>query len=91
MDHGEEMRDFVDTAAIIANLDLVISIDSAAAHLAGAMGTSVWLMLPYSADWRWMNDREDCPWYPTMKLFRQSSTGDWPGVTQRVATALKTL
>jgi tetratricopeptide (TPR) repeat protein len=88
IDHGDAMKDFADTAAIISNLDLVITIDSAAAHLAGAMGKPVWVMLPYSADWRWMNDRDDCPWYPMMKLFRQSSVGDWAGVTQRVAAAL---
>jgi len=89
IDHGDEMKDFADTAAIIAHLDLVITIDSAAAHLAGAMAKPVWVMLPVSADWRWMNDRDDCPWYPTMKLFRQSSLADWAGVTQRVAAALR--
>ncbi len=88
INHAEEMGDFADTAAIIANLDLVITIDSAVAHLAGAMGKPVWVMLPYSADWRWMIDRDDCPWYPTMRLFRQSAIGDWEGVTRRVAAAL---
>lgn len=88
VDHAEEMRDFADTAAIIANLDLVITIDSAVAHLAGAMGKPVWVMLPYSADWRWMIDRDDCPWYPTMKLFRQSSIGDWAGVMLRISAGL---
>ncbi|AZP11301.1 tetratricopeptide repeat protein [Undibacterium parvum] len=90
--YGAELEDFADTAALIANLDLVISVDTAVAHLAGAMGKTCWLLLPdYRADWRWLTDRQDTPWYPSMRLFRQSRGGDWPAVIQRVATALQEL
>ena len=83
-----EIDDFADTAAIIANLDLVISVDTAVAHLAGALGRPVWLLLPFVGEWRWLLDREDSPWYPTMRLFRQKAPGDWPGIVERVAEAL---
>lgn len=76
-DAGGALDDFADTAALVANLDLVISVDSAPAHLAAAMGKSVWLLLPHAPDWRWMLDRTDSPWYPTMRLYRQSAAGDW--------------
>jgi hypothetical protein len=79
---------FVDSAAVIANLDLVITSDSALCHLAGAMGAPVWVALPYAPDWRWLLDREDSPWYPTMRLFRQQSRGDWSRVFQEIVTAL---
>ena len=72
-------------------LDLVISIDTAVAHLAGAMGKPVWVLLPFHADWRWMLNREDSPWYPTMRLFRQNKIGDWEDVFQRVADELSGL
>ena len=85
---GDELADFADTAAIIENLDLVISVDTAVLHLAGAMGKDVWALLPFDADWRWLRDRADSPWYPTMKLFRQSSPGDWAGVFDCVAAEL---
>lgn len=80
---------FVDTAAVIANLDIVISIDSAVAHLAAALGKPVWLILPYAHDWRWLMDREDSPWYPNVRLFRQHKEGDWKAVMRRVADELK--
>ena len=70
-------RDLVDTAAMIANLDLVISVDTMAAHLAGAIGVPVWTLLHFESDWRWLVGREDSPWYPSMRLFRQSASGDW--------------
>jgi Flp pilus assembly protein TadD len=89
VDHSQELRDFTDTAAIVATLDLVISIDSGVAHLAGAMGKPTWVMLPFSADWRWMSDREDCPWYPTVRLFRQSQAGQWDDVAAKAADALR--
>ena len=79
---------FMDTAAIIRNLDLVIAVDTAVAHLAGALAAPVWLALNYSPDWRWLVDRADTPWYPTMRLFRQQRPGDWPGVFREMAKAL---
>jgi hypothetical protein len=81
--------DIIDTAAIIINLDLVITVDTLAAHLAGALGRPVWLMLPYAADWRWMLGRSDSPWYPTMRIFRQSSPDNWTQVIDQIAAALK--
>jgi Tfp pilus assembly protein PilF len=86
--HGETLGDFADTAALVANLDLVVSVDTSVAHLAGAMGKPVWLLLPFTPDWRWLLGREDSPWYPSARLFRQSRAGDWEGVIQRVAQAL---
>ncbi|MBW8039424.1 MAG: tetratricopeptide repeat protein [Planctomycetes bacterium] len=88
---AEEFEDFADTAAVIENLDLVISVDTAIVHLAGAMGKSVWTLLPFAPDWRWMLDRDDSPWYPTMRLFRQEQSGDWETVFARVAQQLKVL
>ena len=79
---------FADLAAIIANLDLVISIDSAVAHLAGAMAMPVWTMVLRESEWRWLRDRDDSPWYPTMRLFRQGNRGNWPEVIARMAEAL---
>jgi tetratricopeptide (TPR) repeat protein len=79
---------FMDTAAVMKNLDLVISCDSAPAHLAGALGVPVWLALPFSPDWRWLLEREDSPWYPTMRLFRQPRPGAWEPLVQRMAEAL---
>ena len=86
---GPELESFADTAAVIDGLDLVICIDTAIAHLAGALGKPVWLLLPKVADFRWMQDREDSPWYPTMRLFRQETAGDWNGVVGRVAEGLR--
>jgi tetratricopeptide (TPR) repeat protein len=79
---------FMDTAAIIANLDLVITSDTSIPHLAGALGVPVWLALPRLPEWRWMLDRDDSPWYPTMRLFRQKSEDDWAGVFREIRTAL---
>jgi len=87
----EDLVDFADTAAVIENLDLVITIDTAVAHLAGAMGKPVWLLLPLVPDWRWLIEREDSPWYPSMRLFRQSERGNWSGVIERVARELRAL
>ena len=86
---GHEITDFMDTAAIIANLDAVVTIDTAVGHLAGAMGKPVSIVLPYSPDWRWLLDRDDSPWYPTARLFRQSAPGQWAPVVARVADALR--
>jgi Flp pilus assembly protein TadD len=82
--------DFEETAALIANLDLVITVDTAVAHLAGALGRPVWILLPYAADWRWLTGRDDSPWYPSAKLFRQRRPGDWGEVMDRVRKALET-
>lgn len=83
------IADLADTAARIEPLDLVIAVDTAAVHLAGAMGKRVWALLPFWPDWRWGLERRDCPWYPTMRLFRQSRPGDWPGVLAEVRAALE--
>jgi tetratricopeptide (TPR) repeat protein len=79
---------FADTAAAVDTLDLVISVDTSVAHLAGALGRPVWVLLPYALDWRWMRDREDSPWYPTMRLFRQQKPRAWDGVIARAAAEL---
>src|SRR5476649_2395300 len=86
--HAAQLTDFAETAALIAQLDLVISVDTSVAHLAAAMGKPVWLLLAYAPDWRWLLERDDSPWYPTMRLFRQSVRGDWDGVVAEVAHAL---
>jgi ADP-heptose:LPS heptosyltransferase len=87
-DFTDQLQDFSDTASLIENLDLIITVDTAVAHLAGAMGKPVWTLLPYAADWRWLLDREDSPWYPTMRLFRQPALGDWESVMARLASNL---
>jgi len=86
-----DCRDFSDTAALVANLDLVISVDTSVAHLAGAMGKPVWLLNRFDSCWRWLQNREESPWYPTMKIFRQTASGDWTDVVERIKTLLKTL
>lgn len=88
-DLGAQIADFADTAAVIENLDLVVSVDTAMVHLAGAMWKPVWTLLPISPDWRWMLEREDSPWYPSMKLFRQTTAGDWASVIENVKSALE--
>ena len=89
IDLGDELKDFANVAAIVANLDLVISIDSAIAHLAGALGKPVWILLNKGCDWRWFLEREDSPWYPTARLFRQTSSGEWQDVVKRVELELR--
>jgi ADP-heptose:LPS heptosyltransferase len=90
-DAGAHLSDMSDTAALIAELDLVISVDSAMCHLAGALGAPVWTLINAAPDWRWMLNRADSPWYPTMRLFRQPRPGDWAGVADQVREALASL
>jgi tetratricopeptide (TPR) repeat protein len=85
---GPELQSFVDTAALIEHLDLVISVDTSVAHLAGALGRPVWILLPYVPDWRWLLDRDDSPWYPTARLFRQSQTREWHSVIDEARRVL---
>ena len=89
IDLSDNLNDFADTAAVISQLDLVISVDTAVAHLAGALGKPVWILLSFMPDWRWLLEREDSPWYPTARLFRQQTLGDWEGVCDRIKTALQ--
>ena len=89
IDLGTDISDFADTAAIIANLDLVISVDTSVAHLAGALGKPIWLLVYHPTEWRWLLDREDSPWYPTMRLFRQGSDRDWRPVLRRLIAELR--
>lgn len=87
-DRMGEITDFADTAGLVAGMDLVIAVDTAVAHLAGAMGKPVWMLSRYMGCWRWLRDRDDSPWYPTMRIFRQRSSGDWGGVLAEVRAAL---
>ena len=89
IDLGADFSDFSDTASAIAEMDLVISVDTSTAHLTGALGKMGWILLPWIPDWRWLLDRKDTPWYPTMRLFRQTSLGDWTSTFQQVYHALK--
>jgi hypothetical protein len=82
------LKDFSDTAGLVGNLDLVISVDTATAHLTGALGKPVWILNRFDTDWRWLLDREDSPWYPTARLFRQDDTREWDNVIARVNAAL---
>ena len=86
--HFADLHDFADTAALIALMDLVITVDTSVAHLAGALGRPVWIMLPFAADFRWLRDRADSPWYPSARLFRQTSPGDWAPVIAEITAAL---
>jgi hypothetical protein len=85
------LRDFADTAAAVACLDLVVTVDTSVAHVAGAVGAPVWVLVPKAPDWRWLLERDDSPWYPTMRLFRQSKESDWRPVLARVAQELRKL
>jgi ADP-heptose:LPS heptosyltransferase len=82
------LTDFVETAALVRCLDLVVTVDTSVAHLAAALGRPTWILLPYTPDYRWLLDREDSPWYPTVRLFRQDNTRDYGGVIGRVRNEL---
>ena len=86
---GDDLKDFSDTAAVVDLLDLVITVDTSVAHLAGAMGKPVWIMLPFNSDWRWLVDRDDSPWYPTVRLFRQHDPRSWDDVISSLQAALE--
>jgi hypothetical protein len=88
VDAGGRLETLADTTAIIAGLDLVITVDTSIAHLAGAMGKPIWVLLPFCPDFRWLIERDDSPWYPSARLFRQTAAGDWAGVVKRVSEAL---
>ncbi len=88
LDPAPDMGNFEDTAALVSCLDLVISVDTSVCHLAGALGKPVWTLLPFAPDWRWLLERNDTPWYPSMRLFRQPQTGDWQSVVSVVRQAL---
>ncbi|MEC9454076.1 MAG: tetratricopeptide repeat-containing glycosyltransferase family protein [Pseudomonadota bacterium] len=88
-DHAPDLQDFADTAALVSALDLVISVDTSVCHLAGALGKPCWVVIPYTPDWRWLMQREDSPWYPSLRLFRQERFGDWPGVFECLSQALE--
>jgi Flp pilus assembly protein TadD len=91
LNFGSHLTNYAETAALIANLDLVISVDTSVVHLAGALGRPAWVLLPHAPDWRWLLDREDTPWYRSVRLFRQAERGDWVGVLAKVAAALTEL
>ena len=89
---GTELNNFLDTAAVMQSLDLIISSDTSIVNLAGALGRPVWILLSFNSDWRWLLDRADSPWYPTARLFRQDKSGDWASVVDKVRAELtKTL
>ena len=91
IDFTSDIHDFSDTAGLIENLDLVITVDTSVAHLAGAMGKKVWILNRYDTCWRWLLDRSDSPWYPSATVFRQSAMGDWSNVIDEVAVELRLL
>jgi ADP-heptose:LPS heptosyltransferase len=85
----DSLLDFENTAALCECMDVVVSVDTSIAHLSGALGRPTWVLLPFTPDWRWLLDRDDSPWYPTAKLYRQKAVGDWNEVFARVATDLR--
>ena len=91
VDYTQELHDFADTAALVANLDLVISVDTSTAHLAGALNRPVWILNRFDTCWRWLLERRDTPWYPGARLFRQPALGDWDSVMQATRDALAEL
>jgi len=90
-DWSPDLTDYAETAALIANLDLVITVDTSVAHLAAAMGKQTWIMLPFCPEWRWLHERADTPWYDSVRLFRQPAPGDWDSVRDEIVAALRSL
>jgi ADP-heptose:LPS heptosyltransferase len=88
---GKEIEDFADTAAIVSLCDLTVTVDTSVAHVAGALGRPLWVLLPFAPDWRWTVDRDRSPWYPHARLFRQRALGDWQGVVAQVQNELRLL
>jgi hypothetical protein len=88
-DLSDELTDFGETAALMENLDLIVTVDTSMGHLAGALGKPAWILIPKAADWRWMLDREDSPWYPSVRLFRQQKPGAWDEPMARLRSALR--
>ena len=89
VDHTALLTDFAETAALVSCLDLVITVDTSVAHLSGALGRPTWILLPYAPDWRWLLDRDDSPWYPSVRLFRQTETREYGSVIGRVRAELE--
>ena len=89
--YGDDYKDFNDTAAIFDLMDLIITTDTNLPHLAGAMGKPVWILLSYNPDWRWLLDRDDSPWYPSARLFRQKQIGDWAGVIDEICNEFRSV
>jgi ADP-heptose:LPS heptosyltransferase len=85
---GPDLVDFSQTAALVEALDLVVTVDTSIAHLAGALGKQVWVLVPFKPDWRWLLGRNDSPWYPSMRLFRQTQRGDWQAPLAQIDAAL---
>ena len=86
--HAADLHDFGDTGALVSMMDMVISVDTSVAHLAGALDRPVWLLLAHLADWRWLLERDDSPWYPSMRLLRQPERGDWVSVLSMLSSRL---
>ena len=91
IDWTDDLTDFADTAALLVNLDLIISIDSSMVHLAGGLARPVWMLNRFNSEWRWLEQREDSPWYPTLRIFNQPQLDDWPGLFNAVQLALSEL
>jgi hypothetical protein len=88
LNFADALNDFSDTAALCVCMDIIVSVDTSVAHLAGALGLETWILLPFHADWRWLLDREDSPWYPSVRLHRQDRVGQWQGVLARLRADL---
>ena len=90
-DLGSKLTDFAETAALLPQLDLIVAVDTAVIHLAGALGVPTFVLIPYTPDWRWLRSRDDTPWYPSLRLFRQPKPREWDSVFDRVRAAVQAL